>query len=331
MKSLRESLFLSAVVLLAGSILLSHYSALNVQAQEQAKDGAVSAKETTGGGLKTTTFETPEGKLAVNFPDDMSATDTISGTVVADAKGDTPEDKAKNEDEISGYVVEVAKTEEVPRELPQTVVELPKKEKKKEKKAPPTCSSKSPDFTCLIPPAVGVISLILRNRQGKKICETPMTCNPTPPPAPCPPGECIMPTVGSCGRPVQIKGPCDGMSSTGSVKIGNEIAKPLAESPRQQIVKSPKNIVGQTTIERKEGGTVTTGKFNNVRVKLAAGKVGLQKGESTTITVRVEGLEGLKGPVKLHIENRSIDVVSMEGGNVQEINIDTGNRAPINY
>lgn len=317
MKQAKLPFVLSAAVLLAGSLSFGQLGSLTVSAQQGASTAQpeVTAKEVDGGGLKTAVFNTPNGKISVNLPDDMAAEDTISGTVVAEATGNTPEEKAKNEDEISGYVVEVAKAEEVPP------VEVAQKVEKPKKKKAPVCTKDKPDFTCLIPPAIGAISLILRAPNGKKVCETPMTCLPTPPPQSCPPGECCMPTVGSCGRPVAIKGPCDGKFANTNVKIGGETAKPLAESPRQQIVKSPKNVVGPTTIERKEGNSVATGKFTNLKVKLAAAKTGLKKGESTTITVTVEGLEGISTPVNLHIVNRAEDVIEMDGGNDQKIRL----------
>ncbi len=55
-------------------------------------------------GLKTTVFETPKGKISVNIPDDTSASDEITGTVLAEPAGETQEEKAKNEDELNGYV-----------------------------------------------------------------------------------------------------------------------------------------------------------------------------------------------------------------------------------
>lgn len=302
--------FTLAAILLAASIGASQLATVNVEAQQSATP-AITAKEVDAGGLKTATFDTPNGKISVNLPDDMSASDTISGTVVAEAAGNTPEEKAKNEDEISGYVVEIAKAEEPP-----------KPEEKKPKKKAPCANPKAPEFTCLIPPACAAISLILRSPTGKKVCETPMTCLPEPPKPACGKGECVMPTIGSCGRPVQLKGPCDGNFANSCVKIGDQVAKPLAESPRQQIVRSPKTVVGPTTIERREGTEVTRAKFTNVRVKLAAAKVGLQKGETTTITVQVEGLEGATGPVNLRIENRAPDVVDLSGGNTQVVKID---------
>ena len=51
---------------------------------------------TTRDGLRIVTFDTLQGRVIVNLPDDMRAGDTISGTVIAEPKGNTPEERAKN-------------------------------------------------------------------------------------------------------------------------------------------------------------------------------------------------------------------------------------------
>ena len=61
----------------------------------------------TNGGLTTITFEPKAGTVRVHLPDDMRAGDTISGTVVSEPKGQTPEERAKNGSELKGLTVEI--------------------------------------------------------------------------------------------------------------------------------------------------------------------------------------------------------------------------------
>src|SRR6266852_1719541 len=61
----------------------------------------------TANWLTVVTFALDPGTIIVNLPDDMRAGDTISGTVVAEPKGQTPEERARNMTVLSGYVVEV--------------------------------------------------------------------------------------------------------------------------------------------------------------------------------------------------------------------------------
>ena len=69
--------------------------------------GYVGTFQIATNGLRIVTFDTSAGRLNVNLPDDMTAGDTISGTVVAEPKGNTNEERAKNSAELSGYVVEL--------------------------------------------------------------------------------------------------------------------------------------------------------------------------------------------------------------------------------
>ncbi len=88
---------------LASSVLCGPVSLILPANAQQSLKGTV----TKMGGLNTAVFETPHGKLKVNLPDDAAGGDTISGTVVAEPAGNTPEEKAQNEDELVGYVVAV--------------------------------------------------------------------------------------------------------------------------------------------------------------------------------------------------------------------------------
>jgi len=61
----------------------------------------------SAGGLTTVTFYLEPGKLAVKLPDDIRAGDTISGTVVAEPKGQTPEERAKNQGMLIGLDIKI--------------------------------------------------------------------------------------------------------------------------------------------------------------------------------------------------------------------------------
>lgn len=130
-----------------------------------------------------------------------------------------------------------------------------------------------------------------------------------------------MPTAGQTGKPITIGGGCDGYTGNTGVNCGGTKCTPLAEGPRGTVVKSPGNVVGPTDLTFTECGRTAKGKYCNLKVKLSAPKTVLKKGETTTVTVMVYGVEGLAGPVELRIENRSPNVIDMEGGNSQVITI----------
>ena len=252
-------------------------------------------------GLHTSTFDTLHGKVIVNLPDDMSAGDTLSGTVIAEPIGKTEEERRRNTDELNGYVVEVEKARTpVIKEFLQWTI-------------PATLAG-------------GVTYLILRDNEGKEVARTEIAVQPTPPVIARPTKPALtdysLPIIGQAGRPVQIPGLFDGNSSNTGVKIGGQRTRVLAESPRKAVVESPLDIVGPTEIELREGDVVAKGKLNNLRVKLTASKTTLRKGEGTTVTARVEGLRGLPPqayPIPLEMVNRTPEIVRFEEGAGQAI------------
>lgn len=70
------------------------------------------AKVETGGGLIKVNFNVEGGRVIVNLPDDMRAGDTISGTVVVEPKGNTPEERTSNLAGLRGYVIEIGGEEQ---------------------------------------------------------------------------------------------------------------------------------------------------------------------------------------------------------------------------
>ncbi len=256
-----------------------------------------SVKVQSAGGLRTATFQTPQGSIRVNLPDDLSAGDTISGVVLAEPAGQTDEERTRNTGELNGYVIEIKDTR------------TPIRDRVLRFQVP-----KAGDG------ATNFIALTVKDRGGREAGKTQIPVLPTPrtprPPEPAP-GDFYLPTIGQTGRPVQIGGPFDGDFSTTTVKVdGGEISK-LAESPRKLIVESPRNIVGSAQLEVKEGRTVAKGEYRNLAINLTAPKTNLLRGETTTLTVEVQGLRGLREDAPITIQNGSPEVVRIEGGDEQ--------------
>lgn len=133
------------------------------------------------------------------------------------------------------------------------------------------------------------------------------------------PTEFKLPALGQSGRPVEIKGPFDGDVRTTEITIGGQPVTALAESRRSVFFISPEQKLGPNEITIKENGVETKGNYRNLGVRLSAPKTNLLKGESTTVTITVEGLNGIQQNVPLLLEKKGD--VSMEGGDVQTIQI----------
>lgn len=130
-----------------------------------------------------------------------------------------------------------------------------------------------------------------------------------------------IPTVGQMGRMLHFRGPFDGIISPNDyVSINDQKIPILAESVGSLIVRDTNESPGLTRIEFSEQGQVTKGEFRNLGISLSAPKLNLLRGETTTLTVRVTGLEGIKEPAFLELENQSPGVISM-GLIVEQISI----------
>ena len=281
-------------------------------------------------GMRVINFNTASGQIRVNLPDDMMAGDTISGTVFTEPKGNTPEEKTQNQDQLNGYVVDLDGTR-VPANQPRFTwaPSLPK---------PNTPVRYSLKIVEVLPGPNPIDRLI----GGAVITPNPKITYPTHPSgAVITPGDSpttppfIFPPLGQTGRSFEITGPFDGDSSnttlnwtavrsavqdfeknTENVSGGFGL---LAESPRKAVFTAPSNVTGPLELHLKEGQTQTTGNCRNVGVNLSAPKTELRNGEQTTLTVRVVGLQGIRKPVPLTLDAGG--VITMEGGMFQPLTI----------
>ena len=264
----------------------------------------------TAFGLITTRFDTLEGTVSVNLPDDVAAGDTISGTVIAEPKGETKDEQAKNEDTLNGYVVEVAKQQTPPQQKQGS--------------------------KWVIPPVTQFIPVVLKNRQGKEVARTNVplnqenvgqghVVNPNSNGEISQQSDYSTPPYGQAGRPVSVNGPFDGDFGNTYVKVGSNTAGLLAESPRKAVFRSPANLTGPTTIEvNEQGRTVAKCTYQSIGIKLSADKLHLIRGEQTMLTLTINGLNGVTGPVSAQLTNGSPWVVRMEGGESQAITAHSG-------
>ncbi|HYR76584.1 MAG TPA: hypothetical protein VEM96_12165 [Pyrinomonadaceae bacterium] len=287
----------------------------------------------TDGGLTTVTFYLEHGDLTVNLPDDIRAGDTISGTVVAEPKGQTKDERAKNQSELNGLVIEINDKIVEPFTAPpakerESVIQQtlwiyhPDKAKLRPNAADPKTATPKPISISLeragseIEHATIPIEIISLNLQSVAPLNTFQ-----------------LPAMGQQGRPIVITGPFDGNAqnttlsfrplrtqvqdfekNTENVSAGFGL---LAESPRKAVFQAPSNFSGSIELNLKEGNVETRGTYRNVGVNLSAPKTNLLKGEKTTLTVEVNGLQGIKQPVPLTLTYGG--VIVMEGGPYQPL------------
>ena len=308
---------------LVAAALAAVLAAPPVVPAEKPDQGAAGVE--TGFGLHTATFTTPHGVVRVNLPDDLTAGDTISGTVFEEPTGASETERSQNEDELSGYVVELEKQPSpVEKEQPQWTV-------------PASVA------------AAAAVPLLLRDKQGREVARVSVPLQKPPaaegvpakaaPPDKAPQGELSatpalpsqgfeLPSVGQAGKPVEVRGPFDGRAAETAVTFGGTAARVLAESPRKAVVQSPPGAVGAVDLEVSEGGRKARCTYRSLSVRLSAPKKSLLKGEQTAMTIVVSGLSGIQQPVSLKLTNRTPHAVKLGGGDRQDVSITPKDVAP---
>ena len=110
-------------------------------------------------GLNTETFTLPSGsKISFNLPDDMSAGDTITGTVVTEVAGKDEKQRARNQSELEKIVLQISGQS------------MPATEKRFTRTIPANANPEEPFLTVIV--------------NGKQVCSAtaPIAQNPPPPP-----------------------------------------------------------------------------------------------------------------------------------------------------
>lgn len=233
-------------------------------------------------------FPLDAGTIYVNVPDDLRPGETGSATVNPMPAG-AGADQTKNREELKGYSVVLAGQ-------------------------PARASEAVRPFK--LPAGAKTLSIVLLDPGGRRLSEVHAPLGSASPGI----AGYEVPAHGQSGAPVRIAGPFDGDLSNSSVQIDGRTADPMAESPRQLVVRGPREGVSEAPIEVRDRGTqVTTGTYRNVGVSLSAGATTLRSGETTTLTITVTGVEGLRESLPVRLTNHSSTVVRMEGGEEQTL------------
>lgn len=284
------------------------------------------AMSTISGGVSTTTFTTPEGRITVYLPEDMQAGDTITGTVSIDPNGKTEEERKKNGTTLGEYGIDVVTPEPPTGQifLKGVTTVTPASTGANPKPGPPrwtwTPLGKQPWLTFNVPKALTKNPALVLTKNNPNTTIPTVLIQQAPIPiasvvTPVPPVGTRFPLIGQTGRPIEIKGVFDGDVGTTKVNVGGKPAEILVESPRKCIFRSPTDVIGPTEITVDENGKVSRGPFRNIGLRLSAPKLNLMRGEKTTLTVEILGVEGLRTGLPLELEKKG--TVTMEGGDYQ--------------
>lgn len=247
-------------------------------------------------GIVTQDLETRAGVVRVVLPDDIRAGDTISGTVTAEPAGRTEEERRRNFAQLSDFRIAI---ERVPASLRLVCSEG-------------VCLG-SESLTFAVPgPRV---EIELRSGAGRRLDRVRIDSGPPGPPV----ERLAPPPLGQQGRPIAIAGPFDGDIGTTRIAIGGEPAAILAESPRAAVVRVPSGPPGSAPLRISEAGVGREFPFRSISVSLRAASLSLQRGESTMLTVIVEGLPPTIETEMVPLTLAGSETIRLDGGNRQTV------------
>ena len=234
-------------------------------------------------GVNQVKFPTSYGNIYVTLPDDMAMGDIISGQLSASSFGPTDKKRAKNAKRLKRYSVEIG-------EGKTTIGDSWGKWK--------------------IPPGENT-TVNLLDPKGNIVDSIRLPVRSQPPLGKDEGFQC--PFIAQAERPFHIKGDFNGDFSDTSVKMSDQNLVLFAESPRELIVESPSDVIGNTRLDYSEGNVKETCKLRNISVHSSVGKFKLKAGETTSLTVIVKGLEGLEDAIPLYIKNKTPDIAGVKG------------------
>lgn len=229
----------------------------------------------------------------VNFPGDMPPGGVISGTVFAVPDG--PKDVvAKNRKALERYAVEVDGRK---------------------------IAAGRRVFRLTLPPASQHASVAVRllDDKGKAVAEESVAVSSQRPEQP---KDFSFPPYTQSGQFLSVACPCDGVITDDDfLKIGGAQVLTLAKSSGQVAALNTSEAVGPTEIEIRERGQVRKGTTRNISLKITADSYALRSGQRTTMRVVISGLEGLNEVLHWRLRNYSTGVLTMSGGDEQELDI----------
>lgn len=246
------------------------------------------------GGLLTLSFPAPEGTIRVYLPDDLSAGDTISGTVIAEPKGATDPEREKNAAALAKYSITTPQTSSTD--------------------AGGYRKWQLPKFT-----QVTGLRFQMTSPEGKGVGELVARVQPERVASP---SNMVPPDLGVIGRPFPVPGPFDGDLGNTKTTFGGLPVQPLAESPGQMIC-APPTLLGKTRFECSDGTHSTAGDVRLVTFNIQVTDPVIRVGQSTNAQIRIGGLDEMgSGPVKCVVINHNPSIVELEGGDLVPIQIE---------
>lgn len=244
--------------------------------------------------LHTISYNSIQGVVHIQLPDDLAAGDRVSGSVRLEPSGQSESERTANTAILRGTVIDVGRQR---------------------------ISAENPHFSLQVPAAAWEnIPVVIEVQRRKITTRVPIRHPGAVSMATAATPGFSLPRIVTAGSPTQITGSFDGDAANTQLSLGDQPLEVLAESPRQTIFQVPSELpMGENPLTVSDGPLLRQGTVRVVQVQLSAPKLDLLRGETTPLTVVVAGLQGLKHPVPFQLTTTG--TVATEGGNLQRWDI----------
>ena len=238
-------------------------------------------------GIVTEEISTKDGKFLIHRTTHLPKGKTISGTVIAEPKSDKAKKREKQIKNLAKYILKIG--DQIIGNDGIFTINLPDVEK---------------------------IPLKIFTLEGKLVQEIPFELS-----EPVIPENLKLPKTIRKDIVEKITGDFSGDITNANLLLNEKPIEVLAGNDTELFFKAEDIEPGKQDLSLKYDDVNATETINVVDYTLQAGRLNLQRGESTYLDVKVVGLEDIQEPLRVDVQNQSVGTVSLEGGDLQSIEI----------
>lgn len=247
----------------------------------------LSGAQKTISGVVTEEIKTKDGTVKITRTAHLPKGKTISGTIAYEPESEKPKKREKQFQKLSSLVIKLGKA----------------------------IISEGEIFTTKLPDS-DKLPIQVFDEGGNMVQEIPLDLN-----EPLADVPLDLPKTLRKDNIEKITGNLSGNIADATVTVDDKPMDLLAGNEDELFFRVEDVTPGKHDIVLDDKNVQATESVNVVDYTLQAGRLTLNRGESTYLDVKVTGLEDVQEPLQLEVKNQSVGTISLEGGDVQFIQI----------